>query len=171
MLTGGVVTSFTITNGGSGYTTFPAVTVASPNANATAIATISGGTVNAITIVAVGAGYGLVPTVTISAPTSGTQATAVANLTGGMVTAIAITNPGSGYTSPPTVTISAPVSSLATGGAFGLVVKAEDPYGNINLTDTSNVALALTSNPAGAALGGTTTVAASAGVATFAGCR
>ena len=119
-----------------------------------------------VTVVAGGAGYSLVPTVTITGG-GGTGATAVANLTGGVVTSFTITNPGSGYTSAPTVTISAPVSSLAVDSPFGLVVKAEDPYGNINQLFNGIITLALTSNPAGATLLGVPAVQAGAGVSMF----
>ena len=68
------VGSITVTNGGTGYTTAPAVTISAPFSGfttATATATISGGAVTAINIVNAGSGYLTVPTVTIAAPTPG----------------------------------------------------------------------------------------------------
>ena len=131
-----MVTAITIT-GGSGYTSAPTVTIASPPtspeqavplvgidagpgdlpfnpnlATATARATVSGGVVNNITLTFSGAGYTTAPTVTLTGGGTGTKfvpATAIAVLnSNGPVTAIQITSPGSGYTTAPTVTISAP---------------------------------------------------------------
>jgi hypothetical protein len=62
-----------------------------------------------------------------------------------------------------------PPASIAVGAAFGLVVTAEDPFGNVATSFTSSVTLATASNPGGATLGGTVTRSASAGVATFTG--
>src|SRR5205085_1738911 len=47
------------------------------------------------------------------------------------------------------------------------VVKVQDTYSNVATTNTSNVTFAITTNPSAGTLSGTTTVAASAGVATF----
>ena len=49
------------------------------------------------------------------------------------------------------------------------VVKVQDTYWNVVTTDTSNVTVAIGTNPASGTLSGTKTVAASSGVATFAG--
>jgi hypothetical protein len=62
-----------------------------------------------------------------------------------------------------------PASSVAAGAGFGLVVSAEDGSGRVDPTFTGSVTLALASNPGGATLGGTLTVAAVNGVATFSG--
>ena len=78
------VETITITNGGSGYTSAPTVTVASPTGpngiTATAFATLNGGTVSEITIISSGNQYTSAPSVTISAPDSGVTATATANI-------------------------------------------------------------------------------------------
>ena len=163
------VGSIVVPVGGAGYTAAPAVTIAPPNAQAAATAVTTGGAVTGFTINSGGAGYSLVPAVTIAPPASGIQATATANLKGGVVTGFTISNPGSGYTSPPAVTIAAPVASLAAGSGAGIIVEAEDPYGNVDTTFSGTVTFALASNPTGAALSGTATVAASSGVATFSG--
>ena len=77
------VESITVTNGGSGYTSTPSVTVGTPTgpngATATAFATLNGDAVSEITIISSGSQYTEAPTVTISAPDSGTTATASAN--------------------------------------------------------------------------------------------
>ncbi len=78
-ITGGV-SSVTITNGGSGYTTAPTVTFSAPTSGTTATgyAVISNGAVTQIVITNPGSGYTADPTVTIAAPTTGTTATATA---------------------------------------------------------------------------------------------
>ena len=53
------------------------------------------------------------------------------------------------------------------GSEFGLVVTALDPFGNVDTNFSGNVAVALANNPGGATLGGTLTVTAQNGVATF----
>ena len=64
-----------------------------------------------------------------------------------------------------------PSASVVAGTGFGVTVTVLDAQGNTVTGFTGNVALAITggTGKAGAALHGTTTVAASAGVATFAG--
>jgi len=77
----GRVTSITVTAGGSGYVSAPAVTI-SGSATATATATVSGGAVTAITVVSSDTGFVVPPTVTIAAPPTGVQATATAVING-----------------------------------------------------------------------------------------
>ncbi len=62
-----------------------------------------------------------------------------------------------------------PPASLTAGVAFGLVVTAEDSFGNVDPSYNGSVSLALAANPAGATLGGAVTQSASAGVASFTG--
>jgi hypothetical protein len=62
-----------------------------------------------------------------------------------------------------------PPATVSGGAGFGLVVSAEDGFGNVDASYQGNVGLVLASGPGGAVLGGTTTLAASAGVAAFAG--
>ncbi len=52
---------------------------------------------------------------------------------------------------------------------FGLQASIEDQYGNVVTTATNTVNVAFANNPTGATLGGTLTVTASQGVATFSG--
>lgn len=72
----GVLASFTITNGGSGYTTAPTVTL---SGNATAEAVVTGGVVTAINVTYQGYGYTAAPSVSFSGG-GGTNAAATANL-------------------------------------------------------------------------------------------
>jgi hypothetical protein len=60
-----------------------------------------------------------------------------------------------------------PNASYASGAAITVKVSVEDTSGNVVTTDTSAVTLALSGGTAGATLGGTKTVNAVAGVATF----
>jgi hypothetical protein len=62
-----------------------------------------------------------------------------------------------------------PPASVTAGSGFGLTVEAEDSSGNLVTSFNGTVTVALASNPGGAALGGTLTVTASGGVATFSG--
>jgi hypothetical protein len=62
-----------------------------------------------------------------------------------------------------------PAASLTAGGAFGLAVSVEDPFGNLETDYSGSVTLALGANPAGGGLGGDLTIPASGGVAVFSG--
>lgn len=122
---GPLLNGITLVNGGTGYNTYPSVSVANGGGSgataqsflavgsislnsATATATLTSGVVTLISIINGGSGYTATPTVTLSAPAlGGTQATAIAIITGGVVTGITITNGGSGYTLAPTITIGA----------------------------------------------------------------
>jgi streptogramin lyase len=62
-----------------------------------------------------------------------------------------------------------PQASVTAGTGFGLMVQAQDGSGNAVTSFNGVVTVSLASNPGGAALGGTMTVTASSGVATFPG--
>ena len=76
-----VVNSITVTNGGSGYTSAPTVTISGTGAKATA--TIANGSVTGITIDDGGYNFSSAPTVTISGG-GGTSATATATISTGI---------------------------------------------------------------------------------------
>ena len=61
------------------------------------------------------------------------------------------------------------VNNVTAGSSFGITVNALDPYGNVDSTYSGDVTLALANNPGVSTLGGTLTVAAANGVATFSG--
>lgn len=63
--------------------------------------------------------------------------------------------------------VAAPDDNVLAAAPFTLAVTAEDAFGNVDPTFQGNITLALASNPSGAVLGGTLTVAAVNGVATF----
>ena len=67
------------------------------------------------------------------------------------------------------VVTSQPPTSLLAGGPFGLTVEAEDPYGNVDTSFGGSVTVGVLNNPGGATLGGTLSVTAQDGVATFSG--
>ncbi len=133
---GFVVQSVSLTNGGSGYTSTPAVTAATgagsaaaaPTATATlGTATGTPGQVTDVIITSPGTGYVTAPTVVFGAGTGGAVATANLGSTYS-VTGITLSNAGSGYTSPPAIAIgggggsgSAASATLATGPTYGKV--------------------------------------------------
>src|SRR5207237_147981 len=57
--------------------------------------------------------------------------------------------------------------NVTAGAAFTVVVMAEDNYGNVDPTFGGSETIALSSNPGGSTLGGTLTLSASGGVASF----
>jgi hypothetical protein len=99
----GSIGEVAVTNGGTGYTTVPTVTISAPNdangVQALANASILGGAVTSIIVAEAGTGYTSNATVTISGG-GGANATAVAGIVTfktGTVNAL-VTNGGSGYT-------------------------------------------------------------------------
>ena len=62
-----------------------------------------------------------------------------------------------------------PPASVALNTGFGLIVVIEDAFGNVVTSANNTVTLALANNPTGAKLGGTLSVKAKNGVATFTG--
>lgn len=110
-----------VTNGGSGYTSAPAVSfTGGAGAGATAVAVIDG-EVDTISVSAGGSGYLTPPIVQITGG-GGSGAQATATLSGDAVDTITITSAGSGYTSAPTVTL---VSDDGTGATATATIDAE----------------------------------------------
>ena len=62
-----------------------------------------------------------------------------------------------------------PPSTVKVNTGFGFQASIEDQYGNVVTTAANSVSVALANNPTGAKLGGTLSVNASQGVATFSG--
>ena len=103
----GRVYAINVTDGGSGYTSTPNVSISGGGGTvqASATATVTNGAVNAISVTAEGTGYTSTPTITISGG-GGTDATGVAVVRGGLTAAgITVTNPGSNYEERPMVTL------------------------------------------------------------------
>jgi hypothetical protein len=121
---GGVVTAYTVTNGGNNYQYPPNVQVAappSPGVQATAFATLTNGVVTGITIVDQGAGYTYPPQVSLvndPRDSTGANASVVATLGGaGTVTAVLCNNHGSPLAAVPTL-------SFSGGGGVGAAATA-----------------------------------------------
>ncbi len=139
------VTAITVTLGGAGYTSPPAVTITNGvggvGTGATAVATISGGVVTGINMVTPGCNYLVIPTVGFTGG-GGAGATAVATITPGSIGTITVTNPGTGYMSQPAVLISggggsgAVADALLTGakvmGAVSITEGFDVWYGRMN---------------------------------------
>jgi regulation of enolase protein 1 (concanavalin A-like superfamily) len=65
--------------------------------------------------------------------------------------------------------VAAQPSGIIAGVGFGLVLMAEDGFGNVDPSFNASVTVTLASNPAADVLGGTTVATASGGMASFAG--
>lgn len=116
-VSGGVVTSIELTDGGSGYTGTPAITFTSGGGTgAVATASLSPGAVSSVTVVNGGTGFTSTPTLTFEGG-GGTGAVATANLTSGVITSVTVTNGGSGYTSDPAVIVQTGVNNAASATA------------------------------------------------------
>jgi FtsP/CotA-like multicopper oxidase with cupredoxin domain len=125
-VTGGVVSSITITNPGIGYTTTPTVTITGGGGSgATATATLVGNELSAIAVTTGGSGY-TSPTVAFNGGT-GSGAIGTVSVTAGAVTAVTMTNPGSGYTTLPAVVISGGGGTGATATAsYALAIPQQE---------------------------------------------
>lgn len=150
----GSVGSIAITNGGSGYTSTPAIVISAPNQTggiqATAQATVTANAVSAITLTEAGSGYTSAPTVTITGG-GGTNATAIASLLTfrkGTV-AVNVTNGGTGYTNAANtvVTISggggtnAAGTAILSGGQISRVIMTNPGTG---YTNSANITVTIT---------------------------
>ena len=109
----GIVTNYTITNPGTGYTVAPLVTITSPigiGTTAEAISQITLGIVTGTYVTYPGFAYTSIPTATFRSPnalgiTTAVVGTGTAVLTLGEVVAAYLNVPGEGYTIPPNVSI------------------------------------------------------------------
>ena len=176
----GSVGSIAITNGGSNYTSTPAIVISAPNqtggVQATAQATVTANVVSAITLTEAGSGYTSPPTVTITGG-GGTNATAICSLVTfkkGTVSVL-ITNGGTGYTNSANivVTISGGGGSNAAGTAIvsgGQITRVIMTNAGTNYTNNSNITVTITggggSNATAKAVIQTDTVS---GIQTFSG--
>src|SRR5512143_3493773 len=108
-----------------------------------------GATFGSVALDKAGTGYTLVATSGVLTPATSAPFTVVA----GAATQLVFT------TQPP--------ATVVAGTGFPIVVTVQDGQGNAVTTFTGSITLALGTHPAGVVLTGTTTVAATAGVATF----
>jgi hypothetical protein len=114
--------------------------------------------------VAVVDGLAAFPGLSINQPGNGYTLTASATgLTPTTTTAVDVASAGA---ATQLVVTTQPPSSLSAGSSFGLTVTAEDSFGNVVTSFAGSVTV---SSPSGASLGGTLTMTAINGVATFSG--
>jgi uncharacterized protein YuzE len=103
----GQLDKINITNGGTGYTSAPKITITGGGGSgATATASVTNGVITAINIVNPGSGYTSDPLVTIAGGTGAVVSATIGG--GGTIVALQVVNSGAGYTTAPTVTLSAP---------------------------------------------------------------
>jgi hypothetical protein len=136
------VAQFLVTNGGSGYTSPPAVTLTGGGSGsgftaATATATMK---VDAIEVTAPGSGYAGTVTVTISGGGGG-GAAATATVVGGQISKITVTNGGSGYTGPVTVTVNGSSGGSGATATATFAVSAINPSGGQGYTSAPTVTI------------------------------
>jgi len=127
----GFVVGATITDGGSGYTNAPTVTISGGGGSgATAIALVENGAVTKITIQNPGTGYTSVPTLTIAPPPfPPRRATATSEVVNGFVVGAKVSDGGFGYQEPPAVLLvggggtgAKAVATVANGVVTGITI-------------------------------------------------
>ncbi len=115
---GSALTGLDLTNGGSGFTSVPAVTITGGGGvGATATASLTPRGVGNLTLTSSGSGYTSAPAVTITGG-GGSGATATAALASTTVASISVTNSGSGYNS------TGPTVAITGGGGTGAAAVA-----------------------------------------------
>ena len=111
LITIGSVGTIAVTNGGTGYTSAPAVSISAPNeangVQATAVAFVTANAVSGISITEAGTGYTSAPTVTLTGG-GGSNAAAIASYTTFKTGTVSVTvlNGGTGYTNAANITVS-----------------------------------------------------------------
>jgi hypothetical protein len=150
----GSVGQIGIVQGGSGFTSAPAVVISAPNnangVQATAVATITANAVSSITITEAGTGYNASPTVTFVGG-GGSGANAVAGITTFVTgtVSVLVTNGGTGYTNASNlvVTISGGGGANATAQGIvsgGIVTQVVMTNGGSGYTNSSNISVSIT---------------------------
>jgi len=141
IVSGGVVTGFTITDNGWGYLETPSITIAAPDVTpvtAAFTANLTGDAVTSLTIDTAGAGYLTVPTLTIAVDPSVSNdiATGTAVMTNGNVYSVTITNAGANYATAPSVTFSDPTGTASHGtGATATAIVVNEQVTGITITN------------------------------------
>jgi uncharacterized delta-60 repeat protein len=117
----------------------------------TLLATASNGvaTFSGLTLIEAAAGY----TVAVSSGVLSSSTSSAITVTPGVATQAVITGQ--------------PPASVVVKASFGLIAAIEDAYGNVEISSSGTVKVALDNNPGGSKLGGTLSVKASNGMATF----
>jgi len=150
----GSVGAIFITNGGTGYTSAPTVTISAPNdangVRATATCATTANVVTSISLTEAGSGYTVAPTVTFSGG-GGSNAAAIAGIVDfktGTVSAL-VTNGGSGYTNAANTVVTiaggggtnAAATAILAGGRINGVVITNPGQ---NYTNVSNLTVTIT---------------------------
>jgi subtilisin-like proprotein convertase family protein len=133
-----------------------------------ALAAGATGTFDASSVLTVNAVQGVATFSNLAIDTVGTYQLVAANSQLGSATSTSLTvnpNPQPGLLA----WVTEPPGQVTHDLGFGVTLDVEDRYGNLETAYDGNVSIALDNNPTGAILGGTTTVTASGGVATFSG--
>ena len=150
----GSVGAIYITNGGTGYTSAPTVTISAPNdangVRALASATLTGNVVTGISLTEAGSGYTVAPTVSFAGG-AGANAAAIAGIVTfktGTVSCI-VTSGGTGYTN-----LANTVVTISGGGGANATAKATISGGQITgivmsnpgtgYTNSSNITVTIT---------------------------
>ena len=140
-LSGGAITAVAVSNGGSGYTTAPTVTITSTGGGSGATFTVEldGDAVDTITVTAGGSGYKGTVTATLSGGDGTLAAAGAVTVGSSSISALTIGTAGTGYTSAPAITVAAPPSgTTATATAVITAVGLKITNGESYLTNYSN---------------------------------
>lgn len=131
------ISEIAVTNGGSGYTIAPLVSVIAQAGGGSGVVAEARLSVDAVAITNGGAGYTSAPTVLFSAPTAGgVRATGTAVVSAGRVIGVTVTDPGSGYAAAPTVSFqgggaTTTARATTTGHVSAVHLIAPDPMSPI----------------------------------------
>lgn len=146
----GSVGAIFITDGGSGYTSAPTITISAPNdangVQATATCSITANAVTSISLTEAGSGYTVAPTISFSGG-GGSGATAIAGIVDfrtGTVSAL-VTNGGTGYTNAANTVVTitggggtnAAATAVLSGGQITGVVITNPGSGYTNVANLS----------------------------------
>ena len=140
-ISGGAITAVAVSNGGSGYTTAPTVTITSTGGGSGATFTVEldGDAVDTITVTAGGSGYKGTVTATLSGGDGTLAAAGAVTVGSSSISALTIGTAGTGYTSAPAITVAAPPSgTTATATAVITAVGLKITNGESYLTNYSN---------------------------------
>ena len=148
--TGAQINSVTLTNPGSGYTSFPTVSIGGAGADALAGSVNVLARISSIAVTAGGSGYvnqssapaaGSAGTFVDIVGGGGSGATAYATVAGGVVTGITVTNVGSSYTSMPTIHISSTGLDINPDPTVTQLVAGSGATASINAITLHSIAL------------------------------
>lgn len=123
-VSGGKVTSVSITAGGTSYTSTPTVGFGGSSGiqGATVVVRLTGTSVASLLLVSGGNGYGATaPVLAIDPPPSGTTATGTTSVGSGVVSGVTLTGGGTGYRTAPGVRIQGPGTSYCDFGTCTVV--------------------------------------------------